>query len=396
MTPQRFRPLVQWLVVIAALVGLVAVLSQPNPILPLSDYVQYWASGTANWQGGNPYDEATLLRVAEPLGWDMTAPLVTFNPPWALTPAMVMALLPYGWSRAVYVLVAFFIMVACADWAWQYYGGPIRWRWVSWVIILTFYGTLYGLKHGQIVPLVMLGVVIVLHFADNPPRQFWAGWGVPLLLIKPHITYLLVLALILWAVFGKRWLVLVGMATSILAFLAGPVLINPPVLGHFVDMVLYHPPNQWVTATLSTPIRLWLGFEQSYSLQFVPSLLGMLWLAWFEWRNASHWSWRNHAPVILLASLVTTAYGWIYDHPVVFVAFIQLVVAALSNRPWRWPQWLSLGAGVGLNVWVLFYQNFINPYQFTLWWLSSAMLIWYGLARQAFTLSTSSHEPITL
>ena len=86
-------------------------------------------------------------------------------------------------------------------------------------------------------------------------------------------------------------------------------------------MVTYRP--DYVTSTLGTLFRLLFG-PVYYNLQFVSCVLGLLWLllGWRAHRDA--WDWGRQAPLLILVSLATTPYGWMFDAVVALPALLSV------------------------------------------------------------------------
>ena len=57
------------------------------------------------------------------------------------------------------------------------------------------------------------------------------------------------------------------------------------------------------------------------------------------WRTGAkpyrdHWHWSEHAPVLVLASLLSGPYTWIYDQGLLAVSLVQ-VAALMASRWWQ-------------------------------------------------------------
>jgi len=86
---------------------------------------------------------------------------------------------------------------------------------------LSFGATLQTIIIGQIVGLVLVGLVLGVKGLQSG----WHGWaGVVLLLttIKPHLTYLVLLLIVVWSLRHRRWQVLGGMLAA--GLLAGMIM----------------------------------------------------------------------------------------------------------------------------------------------------------------------------
>jgi len=234
--PSRLRPLLLGAALIAAL-GFIGwkgsqLLSDPSILRP-DDYVEYWAAGRLNADGLNPYDGTLLLPLERDAGRDTDEPVMMWNPPWTLSLAMPVGLLPARAGQLLWLLVSFVLVVGSADQLWRLYGGPTDRRWVSWLLALTFLPTLFVLQAGQIGPFILVGVAgfLVFHRARLP---WLAGACAALMAIKPHLVYLFWIALAGWVLRrplpDRAKVIAGGLAAGLVATLI-PLACNHDVLG---------------------------------------------------------------------------------------------------------------------------------------------------------------------
>jgi hypothetical protein len=353
LSARRLLPWCALAVLWAVLTGQLARLLSDPAVWPPDDFVEYWAAGRLNAAGENPYDPGKLLPLQRAAGRDTREAVMMWNPPWTLPWLMPLGLLPARVGQLVWLALGLAAVVFCADWAWRFYGGPARRRWVAWALALTFLPTLFVLQSGQIGPAVLLGVVGFLHW-QRRGRRLLAGAATVLIAIKPHLAYLFWVALLLDALYRRRWTTLLGGALAGLAALGVALACNPSVVGQYRQTLGQHPPEQWVSPTPGTFLRMLLGEEQFW-LQFVPPVVGLAWLVPYWWQRRRAWDWAEQVPLLLLVSFVTASYGaWPFDLVVLLVPVVQaaaLVWAAGRRSLCR----LALGAyllvdGLGLAL----------------------------------------------
>jgi hypothetical protein len=342
------------------------------------DFVQYWAAGRLNLSGGNPYDGAQLYALQRSVGWEEAAPLMMWNPPWMLALAMPLSLLPYTAARALWLLGGFAIIILCADVCWRLYGGVERRRWVAWLVALFFTPTMMALKLGQISPLVLLGVVGFL-YATTHERWMLAGISAALIAVKPQLLYLLWPVLLLWALQMRNWRLPVALAATLLVSTGVALAANPLVVKHYLHLNLNETPFIWATPTLGSLLRYLLGDEKHW-LQFIPAVLGCVWLIQYWQRNQSAWRWTEQMPLVLLVSLVTMPFGWTYDGVILIPAAVQATV------------WLARGqrrlhSAIGAIAHIILVACALAVYgagwtDFANFWLAPALLAMYLVIRR--------------
>jgi hypothetical protein len=90
-------------------------------------------------------------------------------------------------------------------------------------------------------------------------------------------------------------------------------------------------PEHWKSPTLGSLLREGLG-EERFGLQFIPALIGLVWLAAYAWTNRLRdWDWLDRMPLIVLVSFATASYGaWPFDLVILLPAVIQ-VAAQLAK-----------------------------------------------------------------
>ncbi|HEX3149936.1 MAG TPA: glycosyltransferase 87 family protein, partial [Gemmataceae bacterium] len=135
-----------------------AQLVSDNSLFAPDDFVEYWAAGSLNANGLNPYDGALLLPLERRAGRDTDEPVMMWNPPWTLSLAMPIGVLMPRVAQLLWLAVSLALVVLCADCLWSVYEGPSSRRWVAWLLALTFMPTLFVLHAGQIGPFILLGI----------------------------------------------------------------------------------------------------------------------------------------------------------------------------------------------------------------------------------------------
>jgi len=374
------KRLLKWtlLIVWIGVAGWLTAYLANRAVLPTDDFVEYWAASRLNMTGSNPYAPDELRVLETEAGWPEDEPVVMmWNPPWTLTLIMPLGLLSYRIGRVIWLALHFVLILLCADWAWCFYGGPARHRWLAWIIAYTFSPTLFVLTMGQIGTLILVGVVGFLHFDKR--RQWWlAGASAVLIAIKPHLFYLFWIALLLWALDQRRWSALLGGALAGLAATAIPLAFNAAVISQYLHTALNDPPFYWATPTLGAVLRLLFGVDK-YWLQFAPTMVGLLWFLAYWQRHKRQWDWAEQMPLLLLVSVLTTSYGWEYDQVIVLPAVMQMAVWIYENKQ-RPTAGLAVGTHLAITS-IAIAINLVVGSNFWYMWLAPAWLLSYILIR---------------
>ncbi len=347
-------------------------------LVPLSDFVEYWAAGRVFLSGGNPYSAQELLAVQGSLGWVEREPLMMWNPPWTLPLVAPLALMPYWVARGVWFLLSLVLLFACADFLWSLYGGPGEGRWLAWLTTLFFVPDAMALYLGQIAPLILAGLAGFL-FCLRHGRPWLAGACLFLLALKPHLLYLFWILLLLWVFKERQWKVAAGLSLTGLALVIGAAAVNRAVIIQYLEALgSDQGPLRWQTPSLGTALRMAVNNDGGF-LALLPMLCGLAAVAWLWCRWKERFDWRERLPGVVLLSVVTTSFSWTFDWvlllPAVILMMAQFVVC--PRRNW----WLL--AGLVLVQGGLFLQlTIVSNYFYTVWF-PPAIAILFGMRRSA-------------
>jgi len=355
-------------------------------IWPPDDFIEYWAAARLTLSGENAYDAAKLLPLQQAAGRDTDEAIMMWNPPWSLAVVLPLGLLPAREAQLLWLLVNLAAIGFCGDRLWLRLGGRPESRWIGWAAALGFLPTLFALQSGQIGPLLLLGGVLFLECE----RRGWpilAGAATLLLAVKPHLAYLVWLAILCQAVAGSRGavrMILGGVAAGLFATLFA-LAFNPALPAQYADAMANRPPAQWVSPTLGTVLRLAFGHDL-FRLQFLPMIAGFVWFAFHLRNHRAAWNWVDQLPLLLLVSFVTAPYGaWPFD-------MVLLLPAAIRLLTLRKPA--VLAALVAINLACLA-MNLLETGSFPFIWVSPALLVLYAIGTRTSANSAPTPRLVT-
>jgi hypothetical protein len=356
------------------LVGQVQRLLDDPTVWPPDDFVEYWAAGRLCLGGQDPYSPELLLPLERSAGRETDEAVMMWNPPWALTAVMPLAALPPRVAQFVWLLVCLGAVGLSADRLWRAYRGPADRRWVGWAAAFTFMPVYLALHSGQIGPLVLLGVALFV-WLERTGRPALAGAATVLLAIKPHLAYLVWLAILTDALVNRRWKILTGGLAAGLVAAAVPLAYDPHVYAQYAAALRDHPPAKWVSLTLGTVLRLLFG-EGRFALQFVPVLAGVAWFA-ARWRRYGRtWDWGEQLPLLLLVSFVTSPYGaWHFDLVLLLVPVLHRAARLAED----WPTvtaWAAAAVYLAANA-AMLVLSVVEAWSFWFAWVTPLILVMY-------------------
>jgi len=338
------------------------------------DFVDYWSAGRLNLLGINPYDSEQSRNLQTDAGIYNGGAVLMWNPPWILSILMPFAIFNYPFSRLGWLLISLLIVFLSSNTLWVLYRGNDKFRWVSWLLGLTFLPVLDLFQKGQTGVFILLGVVGFLYFTSQR-RFLLAGVALSFLLVKPHLGYLFLLAVGLWTLSERVWPVIWGFIGAVLISILVAWIPNQNVISQYLFAISNFPPLVMATPTLGGIMRLLVGIEHAW-LQFLPPLIGSFWFLIYWYRNRKSWDWISQAPILIIISIVTAAYYWSFDQAVLLIAIIQ-VFAILSVRK------LDYISGLIIFVYILIdiFDLISPPNEILLWWLAPSLLLWYLASR---------------
>jgi hypothetical protein len=381
----RERPLykiVLWgalIICLLALWKMAPTLTDPEYI-PIDDFVRFWAAGRLNLNGKNPYDLEESLRMQNEAGGQISDEDVIslmLNPPWTLAIVMPFGAIDYPLSRVAWLLFSITIVLICSERIWRLYGGPAKYKWLTWIIAFTFAPTISVLEKGQITPFIFLGIVGFIEYLHSRNILWLAGVSLAFATIKPQLLLVFWFAILIWVLLKRQWIVLLGCTMGIVVGSLITVAFNPSVFQQYFEAITTYPTSDWATPTFGAYLRILFGIDKFW-LQFIPPLLGLIWLIPYMLNRSYTWSWLRAMPLVLLVSLTTAAYAWTYDQVILILAILQAFIWFLSDR-FDWKVIILLFIYLALNLLDLFLHRRLDDFWFV--WLAPSLLIWYLIAR---------------
>jgi hypothetical protein len=334
--------------------------------VPLADFVTYWAAGRLFLQGANPYAPAAVYAIERALGWTDPHVLLMLNPPWVLPWAALLAALPYRAAYYAWQVAALALETVSAVALWRYFGGERRTAWVALVFLATFLPAGAAEHLGQVTPLMLAGITGFL-WAMRRERYGVAGACLMALALKPHLFYLVFLAIALWMVKQRKWRLGASAAAACAGVTLAAIAFDRNLLGYFRGA---ESTAMNTSCGVGGVLRSIFGIQHAW-LQFAPMAVGLAWFAWYWRRHGAAWRWEQHLPLVLLVSICTSPYFWAHDFILAMPALLAVTVRLTRESG----QWLMAAALYLLAQKAIFQVGaaISNP------WMATFGLLWLGL-----------------
>jgi hypothetical protein len=329
------------------------------------DFIEYWASGQQLAHGANPYDNAAIYHLERTAGFDGDHPLISFSPPVVLVLALPLGFLSAKTGVIVWLLAILVALVLSIRMIREIHGNPED---RLHLLGYCFAPVLACLMAGQLGIFLLFGIVFFLRFHGSWP--FLAGLFLLPCALKPHLFVPVGLVLLLWGIQQKRYRVLAGFFTAVVAGAAVVMLADHSIwLQYRAAMQAGHPLDLFIP-TLSLMLRLAVDKELTW-IQFVPEAVACVWGSWYFFSRRGRWSWNRQGLLLLLASALCAPYAFFSDEAMLLPAVLGAVYFAVDRGRSLIPFGIVAGAAL---IEVFFSVKMTSPYYL---WTVPAWLGWY-------------------
>lgn len=349
----------------------------PKTSIIIDDYSTFWAAGRLNLSGGNPYSNEDMVHQLREImpAYTPDVPMITFYPPWVLPIIMPFGMLEYSISRMLWFGLNIIVIVFCADRAWLLYKGRHPNRWISWIIALTTLQTFNYLIVGNISAIVLLGVIGFLSIIQNERRDILSGAFISLCMIKPHLVYLFLFAILLWVIESKRWRVFLGFILTLLVLTCLALIVNPEVLWQYWLGPGHFTPAVYTVPTIGSFVRQFFFSGNNFWIQYLPTFAGGLWFLFYWKKHHNRWHWLEMTPLLILLSIIAAPFAWSFDQVVLILSIIQVFTWLIySKHEYRAISMVL----IYLVFQILYLFTIIRLNEFWTIWMAPALLLWYS------------------
>jgi hypothetical protein len=297
--------------------------------VPARDSLSYWTAGHQLVHRANPYD-AIAVEQLESAAAGFHGPrgsLIMLNPPSALPLVLPLGLVSARLGGWLWSLCLLGCLVASVRMVWTMHGRPGN---SLHILGYCFAPAIACIFAGQIPLFALLGLALFLRLHRTHP--LWAGAGLWLCAVKPHLFLPFGVALLAWILVTKRYKIALG---AIIAFAASSAVIlplDPSAWTHYRQMMHSLAPaiaHEFIPC-LSVVLRRSLNPHMLW-LQGIPAILGCIWGLGYFWKHRHHWDWIEHGSLLMLVSVFVAPYTWLIDQSVLIPALLHGAYRARSR-----------------------------------------------------------------
>jgi hypothetical protein len=286
------------------------------------------------------------------------------NPPWDLPLALPLGFIGVQAGALLWSLVLLACLLLSVRILWRMHGSSrscLHWLGVS------FAPALLCLLMGQTSLFALLGYVLFLDLHRR--RPFLAGASLWLCALKPQLFLPFGVVLLAWILFSRTYKLLAGLAVALAASCAAAFCIAPAAWRDYARMMRTAGIENAHIPCLSVALRFWLSPQTAW-LTYLPAALACVWALSCYWPRRHAWDWMKDGSVVMLVSLVTAPYSWVYDDCLAIPALLE---GAYSTRSRILLAVLPFGSVV-MSAELLFGIKIPTSYFL---WTSPVWLAWY-------------------
>jgi hypothetical protein len=304
--------------IVLALVSLFLCVAPLTNIASSRDFVVFWATGQQLVHHVSPYDGDSMMRIERAAGLPADdGVLFMRNPPWSLPITLPLGLIGVRVGTLLWSLALLACLLISVHRLRRMHGLPGNYlHWLG----ASFAPALLCVMMGQTTIFALFGYVLFLDLHQR--RPFLAGISLWLCALKPHLFILFGVVLLAWIVLTRSYRVLAGAAVAMAASCAIASCFYPSAWVDYARMMRTAGIESAPIPCLSVALRLWLN-PHAIWLTYLPVTLGCAWALVYFWLRRRQWEWMTDGSLLMLVSLLTAPYSWIYDDGLAIPALLR-------------------------------------------------------------------------
>jgi len=304
------------------------------------DFMAYWSAVYLLHKGHNPYDSAKMMDVQQTLAHsNLDVVIMTWNPPSLLAILLPLAWFSFSAARAAWFVINVMILLTVSLLLTLLYLPNSGKALVGFCLLaIVFPQALVAITMGQVTFLVLLGVACSMLLIKKE-QWFWAGAVLILTTIKPHMSSLVLLYLLLFMAYRRKWQGWVGFLFAGGCVLAVLLYFRPRLPIDYLALSNIAPVD-WATPTIGGLLSFLHITEAARYL--IVAFFPLCWVLATPRNTASV---ESTVALLTVITVPTTFFGWSYDQ-----SMLLIPIAHLFGRCWgssnRWMKSFAAASGV--------------------------------------------------
>lgn len=320
---------------------------------PGHDFRGYYAAARVLTAGGNPYDYTqvapVLLSVTGHMGNNPH-----YYPPWFAWCFTPISCLPFQTARCIWLLFNLTIWIISLLQLNKLLDWPER-GWRRWLMFLLATYIFAGVTlHYEQIGIVLFALFVAVISAVRKEQWHLAGVWLALLLIKPNITFIPVIAITTWLARRGQWRPVVVMCTLIASLFIVTTIATPDWYQPFFQqgfgrglVVSFDGPNRITGYIINTTLLDWLKMlhvgESLRKMIYILVVIGGVYVCTHIVRKSK--SILHVLATSLLVSFAITPYAFQYDYPPLTLMWFLATESCTSSMRAQW-------GGVAISIFI--------------------------------------------
>ena len=301
-------------------------------IIGTRDMIAYWAGFQVFRAGENPYIGKNVFGYQKLEIENMGQDQVFLNPPWTLPILAPVMCLPFQSARFAWMMLNILFLALSGLMVRGLFAGgqktPYR-KLLLWSVI--FLPSVITIALGQLTLLVTFFLLAGMLTLQRG-KDIVAGLLFIPVTVKPHLLFVVFIALAYWIIKNKRWQIVISGAAGFASLLALTEVLSPGIFTHWLQMDFS--PLIFKTSTIITPIREFLlsftGTVPNWPVMVVPMVVVLVVLGWLLIKRPAI-SWEYWLSPLLAISIFFAPYAWFHDYSLLCIMQMALVVRVYES-----------------------------------------------------------------
>lgn len=330
-----------------------------------NDFYPRWKGALLFWQEGiNPYSDEVTAAIQTDMYGRLATPdedqVLFVYPFYVVFLLMPLTWLPisYSWIQAIWLTIMIFSLITAVILTLRL----LDWEMPPWLFALTlvwsiiFYNSTRTIILGQFAALILLWVAAALLMIKEE-QYGWAGIFLALTTIKPQMTIFILPPLMLWALWQKKWRLIIGFGGAMAGLFALSFLLLPSWLFGFIEQVTAYP------GYTVTPSPLWIITQYYFTflgrpVELILTILLILYMLYLWWQMIKMPAYSRQMLLILGITMIVNNMVLVRTATTNFIVLyipMLLCLQILYERTKRGALWVALFYGVSIiSLWTLF------------------------------------------
>jgi hypothetical protein len=296
------------------------------------DLATYWSGLQLFLTAKNPYNPQAMLLKQQELSSQSTGAMV-WNPPILFAILSPFLSLPFFWARLIWTTVTTFSNILCAYLSWRLATVQSALKFPGWLLFALFFCPyFYEMSVEQISSFLNLLLVISIILFKRG-RYGFAGAIAGLLIVKPHVFFLVFVWYFLVSVFSKRWIFYFGFFSSIALGSIFAELLHPGINVEWLTRESW--PAQIVGSTLPSLVRAAiLSRYNSYTHlpQILIPLFGIIAVSLAAYQGYRKGNFDKSLILAIILCPLTAPYGFVFDQSMLMVPIMMITAHAYDRE----------------------------------------------------------------